>query len=833
MLNKRILVLMFVVAFLTLLVGCFPGITPSPPKGVIGGRIMAPPGPETTKDITGWIPLANATVTITDSEGVTHTVTTDEDGYYTFTDIAVDANTIITASGTVDGNTVIVKDVIPQAVAADEDYEAGIADAESTALALIVEELLEQGLDPGDIDLEGIQASVNFNEVVEQVDSILEGNGNVTTDPGLTNTVGNVAEDIINPPEPTPEPTPQPTPVFLTSIVVKPKTMTLFVGEPEDIVSVTAHYSNGSIANITLGSCTYASSAPGVATVSVVGLVTAITEGTATITVSYAGKTDTLEVTVIRIPMEIMIVDPLTFMVDAPTEFTIDVVANSDVNKNVRFYFTLPILPSDEYTVELFYDGNWMDLKTGYPFYDPGTGEVVLGGLDGDPLIDEKLTFRGTFHVEGTYETTVKVWTVIPAVTQGDPAEKDVLLYSKFITFEVIDLVQNTNTVEYYHTIQAAIDATSTLAGHTIEVAAGTYDEQVVIDKSLTLQGAGDTTVIQPSGASILITVKTTPWLGTGTKEMASVVFVDTTGAQVTIKDLKIDGSGITEVPAGVGGDWVAGLAYLETSGTIENLTVIGNPSLACRTCGIWASAVADAALVEVTGCSVIGYNRGSIYACGGTLTVDFNYNEIYGPGEIVAQVPNGMFFLEGVNGSATYNTITDLGYTGIGEYRSTGIGTYNAGVDVVFSYNEIFNVQNAFALSEGTIGTIVEYNDIYDCHTGVRIEASAASSIIHHNEIHDNDFAIRCGATMGDGNEAHYNNFVNNLGSEWTNEEEAVPNTYEGAVCNLHDTFLFDARYNWWGNESGPIHYLNPDGTGDTVSDNVIYVLWSTEEEN
>lgn len=206
---KSVLLITVILLLLFFLVGCLPGLlTPPPPKGVISGRIMVPSS-ETAKDITGWIPVANATVTLTDSEGVTHTVTTDEDGYYAFTDITVNANTIITATATIDGNTVIIKDVIPQAVAATEDYDAETADAESTALGLIVEELLEQDYEPEDINLQDIQASEDFTTVVEQVSSILEENGNVTTDSDVTETVSNAAEDIINPPAYTPpeEPT--------------------------------------------------------------------------------------------------------------------------------------------------------------------------------------------------------------------------------------------------------------------------------------------------------------------------------------------------------------------------------------------------------------------------------------------------------------------------------------------------------------------------------------------------------------------------------------------------------------------------------------------------
>ncbi|GJQ20426.1 MAG: hypothetical protein HBSIN02_07810 [Bacteroidia bacterium] len=42
--------------------------------------------------------------------------------------------------------------------------------------------------------------------------------------------------------------------------------------------------------------------------------------------------------------------------------------------------------------------------------------------------------------------------------------------------------------------------------------------------------------------------------------------------------------------------------------------------------------------------------------------------------------------------------------------------------------------------------------------------------------------------------------------------------------IENVNKTFTLDARWNWWGNNSGPTHAGNPGGTGTTVTDSVNY---------
>ncbi|MBU4228146.1 caspase family protein [bacterium] len=94
-----------------------------------------------------------------------------------------------------------------------------------------------------------------------------------------------------------------PTPkITLTGISVFPSTINLTTGESQTFDSVTAYYSNSSSANVNLTACNYSSSDPGCATVSNNGTVTAVSDGSATITISYTEggvtKTTPAEITV-------------------------------------------------------------------------------------------------------------------------------------------------------------------------------------------------------------------------------------------------------------------------------------------------------------------------------------------------------------------------------------------------------------------------------------------------------------------------------------------------------------------------------------------------------
>ena len=203
--NSKYLLPLLLIFSLFFLVGCLSPFF-NPIQGVIKGRIMVPSS--SAKDITGWVPLPNAVVTLTDSEGYTHTVNTNSNGYYTIFNVAPGTNYILTATGEVEGKIVILKDFIPQ-VEAGKTYDAGTADCESTALTLVIEALLAEGLAPEDIDPEQIQSIDNFLNLVSQVNLVLEQNGDVTSNPTINSQIEDIIEEILpseTPPPPSPSP---------------------------------------------------------------------------------------------------------------------------------------------------------------------------------------------------------------------------------------------------------------------------------------------------------------------------------------------------------------------------------------------------------------------------------------------------------------------------------------------------------------------------------------------------------------------------------------------------------------------------------------------------
>jgi hypothetical protein len=216
-----------------------------------------------------------------------------------------------------------------------------------------------------------------------------------------------------------------------------------------------------------------------------------------------------------------------------------------------------------------------------------------------------------------------------------------------------------------FATIQKAIN--ESVAGGTVNVAAGTYDEQVVITKSLTLQGAGNTTIIQPSSAATLTTVLDGLfWDGT-TKNIAGIIVANVTGGSpVTIKNLKVDESLVTTKPSGA--DYLAGIFYRETGGTVDTVSIAGGGKWSGwdRGYGMYLSAGTNTVSVEVKGSSISNWDKNGIEVMGSGLTANIHNNILTGRGPLPNddEVQNGVDVGRGATATVNDNTISDLGWT-------------------------------------------------------------------------------------------------------------------------------------------------------------------------
>jgi uncharacterized protein YjdB len=285
--KRNLIFLCLLILGVLLITSCLP--KPPVTEGILKGQVIVPEGSVQTKELTGQA-LADATVNIIDlaTGDIIATTTTDANGYY---QVFVSAGGPYLLQAVKDG--VKVQQITPQ-VEAGIEYDLGTADCSTTAVALIVQAMLDAEDYPddlADINLADIEADPDFNDVMSTVCIIIEAG----EDPTESAVIQQVVEDFLYPPAPAP------TPVAVTGVTLDQATMTLTAGGATGTLVATV-----APANATNKSVTWSSSAPAVATVAN-GVVTPLTAGTTTITVTTVdgGFTTTCAVTVNPAPVAV------------------------------------------------------------------------------------------------------------------------------------------------------------------------------------------------------------------------------------------------------------------------------------------------------------------------------------------------------------------------------------------------------------------------------------------------------------------------------------------------------------------------------------------------
>jgi parallel beta-helix repeat protein len=247
-----------------------------------------------------------------------------------------------------------------------------------------------------------------------------------------------------------------------------------------------------------------------------------------------------------------------------------------------------------------------------------------------------------------------------------------------------------------------------------------------------------------------------------------AVIFVKD-AASVILEGLDIEGLGL-----GPGKSYA--VAYQNSNGTIKGCTISPNTIGDLSSTGIYAISRSN---LRVENCLVENFGRIGIYAT--NAIIDIHNNRIIGQP-----------------------------YTGSGDVNyGIEIEDYDGASTATITNNEIYNCGDSNPSSIWSSAAIIV--DIWRYY-GYNYAPSAVS--IEHNDIHNNFEAIEI--VSNSLSYARYNDIHNNMYGVWTDSDE------NGNYAT------FDARFNWWGDASGPNQATtNPTGLGNDAGDYVDYSPW------
>ncbi len=382
--------------------------------------------------------------------------------------------------------------------------------------------------------------------------------------------------------------------------------------------------------------------------------------------------------------------------------------------------------------------------------------------------------------------------------------------------------------------IQTAINAANPLGGDTIGLAAGTYTEQIVVNKCVQIVGAGTgVTFIQSPATLSASTIS-------GVQNTFSIVEIRS-NSYVTMEDLTVAGP-VPFMPPGPGNPTSTYGIFIAENGTLDfedgRVATIwksgGLDGVQDGTAiGVGRAAYNNIGELITNNVVVENYQKNGIVVglAGSSATLNNTTVNGVGPTPLIAQ--NGIQIAAGANAAITNSTVTGNAYLPPPppaiQWVSTGILVFDAGLvsitDSILSNNDVsvyhfFNTTNSgpFTVARNTI-TNGQYGVIAD-----GINAEIRENFISNNGFgvaawpqNTNTVSVQSNSITGSAtNGIYFNEYsgIVTLANLDVNFNRISGNTV--GLENASDSAV-DAENNFWGCNGGPLGGVGCDTTGGT----------------
>ncbi|OGH44996.1 MAG: hypothetical protein A3J14_03925 [Candidatus Levybacteria bacterium RIFCSPLOWO2_02_FULL_37_18] len=345
------------------------------------------------------------------------------------------------------------------------------------------------------------------------------------------------------------------------------------------------------------------------------------------------------------------------------------------------------------------------------------TGDTIQL-LNPASVVRDEVVYPGTVSAPDTNQSAHRTtnsgntWEVSANITQGYTNENSTVYVDDNFTS---GSEFGTSTFPF-NTIQEGINAVA--ASGTVNVAAGTYTEQLIVNKSVIVSGNNSATSIIQSPASL-----STETDGDGT----SIVEITGSSVVVTFKNFTVRGD--------LGSITSAIHAREGANATIQDNIISGTDSLSGTLAGqgiLVGDSLDGDTDVAASGTNVIsnnqlsGFHRTGIALLGVGNNANISGNTITGAGPTSSTTQQGITIQDGASGSINSNTLRDFVYTGSAPQSATAVFLWDSANNISISNNVIENSQTGVMI-QAAEGVQVTSNTI-------SVTSAAASNMSSSN---------------------------------------------------------------------------------------------------